>query len=181
MRSIRRIAMGIRRIASVWAQRTIGGMALACLAGGASAQTSSGSGFRVMEAPAGAGAIVQPAPAARQKPRPLPAAGARAVEPAEKPADVPGRYAILRGDKDTGCMLTLDDRARGPRGSNKAVLAPACRDSGIVIFDPIGWHMSHGDLVLLARKGHDAKLEKTPGGTWARDPKDGKPLGLKKI
>jgi hypothetical protein len=173
--------MGMRRHAPVWAQRVIGGMALACLVGSASAQTAPSGGFRVMEPPAGAGAIVQSAPVGQQKPRPLPATSAHALESGEKAGEIPGRYAILRGDKDTGCMLTLDDRARGPRGGNKAVLAPACRDSGIVIFDPIGWQMSHGNLVLMARKGHDTKLEKTTTGTWARDPKEGKPLGLKKI
>ena len=92
-----------------------------------------------------------------------------------------GRYAILRGNKDTGCMLTLEAGVRGPRGSNKAVLAPACRDSGLLIFDPVGWEVAQGRLVLMARKGHDTILDRQPDGTWLTDPKEGKPLTLRKI
>jgi hypothetical protein len=93
--------------------------------------------------------------------------------------DAAGRYSILReGDKDTGCMLTLDSRARG-RGGMRAQLAPACRDNGIVIFDPVGWGIDKGRLVLVARKGHKARFEKDSNGVWRRDASEGKALGLK--
>jgi hypothetical protein len=95
-----------------------------------------------------------------------------------------GRYIILREmTKDSGCMLTLDDRARGPRGTNRAILAPACRDQGIVIFDPVGWTIDRANrLVLTARKGHQAHFERTEDGSWQKDPKEGgKPLGFKKL
>lgn len=96
-------------------------------------------------------------------------------------ADTAGRYAILReGGKETGCMLTLDDKIRG-RGGDKATLAPACRDQGIVIFDPVGWQIINGQLVLTARKGHTTHLDRQPDGTWLKDPKDGKSLGLKRL
>ena len=66
---------------------------------------------------------------------------------------VAGRYAILRADdKDTGCMLTLETSARA--GGSKALLAPACRDNGMVIFDPVAWSLERGRLALTARKGH---------------------------
>ena len=94
-------------------------------------------------------------------------------------ADAAGRYSILRDeDKDTGCMLTLDAKARG-RGGLKAQLAPACRDNGVVIFDPVGWGLDKGRLVLVARKGHKARFEKDSNGVWRRDAKEGKALGLK--
>jgi hypothetical protein len=96
-------------------------------------------------------------------------------------SDLSGRYAILReGGKDTGCMLTLDDKTPA-KGGAKAFLAPACRDQGIVIFDPIGWRLAGGRLVLTARKGHSTQLDLQPDGTWLKDPKDGKSLGLKKL
>ena len=100
-----------------------------------------------------------------------------------KPSDLAGRYVILRegaeGGKDVGCMLTLDDRARGPGGS-KAQLAPACRDNGIVVFDPLGWHFERGRLVLTARKGHNAAFDYHADGSWWKDPKEGgKPLGVR--
>ncbi|MBU3890472.1 MULTISPECIES: AprI/Inh family metalloprotease inhibitor [Methylosinus] len=92
-----------------------------------------------------------------------------------------GRYAILRaGDKDTGCMLTLDDRARGP-GGFRAQLAPACRDQGVVIFDPVGWALERGRLSLTARKGHKAHFELEADGLWRRDSKEGKPLSLRRL
>lgn len=89
-------------------------------------------------------------------------------------SDAAGRYAILRDDKDTGCMLTLFGGAR-------AQLAPACRDNGIVIFDPVRWSLEHGRLVLTARKGHKAHFERDDAGVWRRDPKEGKSLGFKPI
>jgi Protease inhibitor Inh len=84
------------------------------------------------------------------------------------------------GGKDTGCMLTLDNRATG-KGREKASLAPGCRDQGIVIFDPAGWQIVNGRLVLTARKGHKTYLDAQPDGSWKKDPKEGKSLTLKKL
>ncbi|ATQ67541.1 MULTISPECIES: AprI/Inh family metalloprotease inhibitor [Methylosinus] len=94
---------------------------------------------------------------------------------------VAGRYAILRADdKDTGCMLTLYERARGA-GEFRAQLAPACRDQGVVIFDPVGWSLERGRLALTARKGHQAHFEQQADGVWRRDAKEGKALALKRL
>jgi hypothetical protein len=109
------------------------------------------------------------------------AASAASEIAAARPRDMAGRYAILRdGGKDTGCMLTLDDRSHG-RGGNRAALAPACRDQGIVIFDPVAWQIVGGRLVLTARKGHTTHLDWQQNGTWLKDPKEGKGLALKKM
>jgi hypothetical protein len=100
----------------------------------------------------------------------------------QKPAEVAGRYAVLRDKtRDTGCMVTLDDKSSGPGRTLKARLAPACRDQGIVIFDPVGWQMVGGKLVLTARKGHATELETQEDGSWMNDPKKGKTLSLKRI
>ena len=99
-----------------------------------------------------------------------------------KPDEIAGRYSVLReGGKDTGCMLTLDAKARGLKGGNKALLAPACRDQGIIIFDPVGWTLEKGRLKLTARKGHHAIFDQKSEGVWEKDPKEGKALGLKKM
>ncbi len=120
---------------------------------------------------------------AQNVPRPGGAAGptAHAAGPAVRPADVPGRYAVLRdGTKDTGCMLTLDSTARG--GGSRAQLAPACRDNGFVVFDPQSWAFVGGKLRLTARKGHHALFDMTGDGTWQKDSKEGgKPLGFRKM
>jgi hypothetical protein len=121
-----------------------------------------------------------PAPA----PAPLVMAATTTPGPAAstKPEEIAGRYSVLReGGKDSGCMLTLDAKARGLKGGNKALLAPACRDQGIVIFDPVGWTIEKGRLKLTARKGHHAIFEQKGDGTWEKDPKEGKALGLKKM
>jgi hypothetical protein len=79
-------------------------------------------------------------------------------------------------------MLTLDDKARASNGDLKAQLAPACRDQGIVVFDPVAWRVDRGRLVLTARKGHAATFDRQGDGVWWKDPSEGgKPLGVKKI
>lgn len=79
--------------------------------------------------------------------------------------DVAGRYSVLRDDRDTGCMLTL-------MGGGRAQLAPACRDNGVVVFDPVKWALDRGLLALTARKGHKAHFEKDSAGVWRRDAKE---------
>lgn len=120
-------------------------------------------------------ALASPAAAApaRERAKPAPEAAA-AGSSSVRAADVAGRYAVLRNGKETGCMLTLE--------TNKAQLAPACRDNGLVIFDPKGWSVAGGKLQLKARKGHSAAFEMDKEGVWQRDSKDGgKPLALKKM
>lgn len=106
----------------------------------------------------------------------------RPAQPAGPPvrmSDIPGRYAVMRENgRDTGCMVTLMEQGRG-RGQNRAQLAPACRDQGIVIFDPLGWALERGQIVLTARKGHKLHLEHQPDGSWMK--MDVKPIGLKRI
>lgn len=88
---------------------------------------------------------------------------------------VAGRYAPLRdGGRDTGCMITLEPGGR-------AQLAPACRDQGLVIFDPVRWALEQGKLSLTARKGHKAHFDRQTDGIWQRDPKEGKALALRPI
>ncbi|PNE10773.1 MAG: hypothetical protein CR217_12585 [Beijerinckiaceae bacterium] len=121
-------------------------------------------------------------PFANQGANPAPSVLATKQEtPAAAPADAAGRYSILRdGGKDTGCMLTLDKRVKAS-GGQKASLAPGCRDQGIVIFDPAGWQIVNGRLVLTARKGHKTYLDAQPDGSWKKDPKEGISLTLKKL
>lgn len=100
----------------------------------------------------------------------------RVSTPAAAPRPTPaGRYAPLReGGKDTGCMITLE-------AAGRAQLAPACRDQGLVIFDPLSWRLEQGRLALIARKGHKAYFDRQADGIWLRDPKEGKPLSLRPI
>lgn len=100
---------------------------------------------------------------------------AAAPAPAATRGAPAGRYAPLRdGGRDTGCMITLEPAGR-------AQLAPACRDQGLVIFDPVHWRLEQGRLALTARKGHKALFDRQADGSWLRDPKEGKPLALRPI
>jgi hypothetical protein len=143
-----------------------------------SAAGSSAQGRRFSDLPAApVPGFVAPAPAAA----PMTMAAAPAAS-SIKPDEIAGRYSVLReGGKDTGCMITLDAKARGLKGGNKALLAPACRDQGIVIFDPVGWMLEKGKLKLTARKGHHALFDPKGDGIWEKDPKEGKALSLKKM
>ncbi|MFT4095738.1 MAG: AprI/Inh family metalloprotease inhibitor [Rhodoblastus sp.] len=96
--------------------------------------------------------------------------------PSVPAAEMPGRYSVLReGNKDTGCMLTLQPGGR-------AQLAPACRDNGIAVFDPVAWSYAGGKLMLRARKGHHANFEYEQDQSWQKDPKEGgKKLGFRKM
>jgi hypothetical protein len=128
-----------------------------------------GSAPPLPNAPAGSRGEGAHAVATAMKPEPAHAA--------PHPADVAGRYEVLReGGRDTGCMVTLD-------ASSKAFLAPACRDQGIVIFDPVGWRIVGSRLTLTARKGHTTQLDLQTDGTWLKESKgaDARSLMLKKF
>lgn len=100
--------------------------------------------------------------------------------PPATPETVAGNYAVLRQDRDTGCMVTLEPGRAS--GGLRARLAPACRDQGIVIFDPVAWQLARGsELVLTARKGHTTALTRRDGKTWANSPPHGAALVLKRL
>ena len=130
----------------------------------------------LLSGPTQAQNLLDPAPLGAPNDTRLRAAPAAVAVAAARPVnDPPGRYAPLReGKKDTGCMITLE-------ASRKAQLAPACRDQGLVVFDPINWLMERGRLGLTARKGHKAWFDRQTDGTWLRDPKEGKTLILRPI
>lgn len=190
-----RKALPILIHAGAWEARPDGGVRLVAKDGGAlldfapapggglSAVGPEGESYRfVPESKGVAGAqFAQATPGFSTPAAPRAAAAAPAATNASR-ASLAGRYAVLREEgKDTGCMVTLEDRpGRGPKGSLRAFLAPACRDQGIVIFDPIGWSFAGGKLTLYARKGHGAAFLSNPDGSWTKEP-GGKALGLKRI
>lgn len=152
-------------------------------AGGLAGTSPEGETYRLRPVDAASRAVLQQvATVAPASSKPAAVKSIAAKRPAPKEAEVAGRYTVLRDKaKDTGCMVTLDGDAHGSSGTFKAHLAPACRDEGIVIFDPVGWQIERGRLVLTARKGHTTHLDYQDDGSWLKDPKDGKPLSLKKM
>ncbi len=120
---------------------------------------------------AGVGSVVAAPKSAKPAPEaPLPPA----TRGPTNAGDLVGRYSVMRGEKDTGCMLTLS--------AGNANLAPACRDNGIVVFDPKGWSLVQRRLSLRARKGHNALFEMSEKGMWEREGKHAGPqLGFRKM
>ncbi len=144
--------------------------------------------FRLLRSPLALAALLAAGASAMADGAGVPAAriqlvATRTARPAasEHLGDLAGRYAVLR-DKthDTGCMLTLDDKTR-VKGGARAALAPACRDQGIVVFDPSAWQLVNGRLVLTAKAGHVTHLDKQEDGSWLKDANEGKSLSLKKL
>jgi len=142
------------------------------------------SGVLVMGLPGGA-AVAQGAPAHLGAP-PVVVAQRAQRPPAQTSSRIKenaGRYAVLREeDKDTLCMVTLFETARG-RGYYRAQLAPACRDNGVVVFDPQAWSIDNkGRLSLQAHKGHKMILNQDKDGVWRRtDAPKARPLSLRRI
>ena len=59
-------------------------------------------------------------------------------------------------------------------------LVAECLDSGMKIFDPIGWRTERGRLLLVARKGHEQSFAAGKDGIFEKNPPSGQQLYLKK-
>ncbi len=125
-------------------------------------------------------AIAADSPAEPAKPKAAKTPAAVSARPVTM-ADVAGHYAVVRFGKDTGCMVTLEDKDKGPKGGMRAKLAPACRDQGIVIFDPVAWQIARNQLVLTAKRGHTTELILQDDGTWSNNAAKGRVLVLKRL
>ncbi len=70
-------------------------------------------------------------------------------------------------------------------GTAPGQMAPAafdggCQDTGLTIFDPVGWRYAGGRLALVARRGHSVELV-FENGQWRKDPAVGAPLLMRKL
>jgi hypothetical protein len=95
---------------------------------------------------------------------------------APEPQAIPGRYAVLRSQGRSGCIVTLETATAGT-GRFVAGLAEGCQDKGMIIFSPVAWRYSSGQLVLTAAKGHEVTLVFTNEG-FRKDPPSGAELRL---
>lgn len=102
------------------------------------------------------------------------------VDPARAPAaaTLPGRYQLMRQQNREACRLVLSPPAGRPDGT--AGFDGPCRDTGLAIFDPAGWHYAAGRLSLIARRGHSVELI-FEQGQWRKDPAVGAPLLMRKL
>lgn len=101
------------------------------------------------------------------------------VDPARAPAaeSLPGRYVLMRQPGREACRLVL---APASGGQASAAFDGPCRDTGLTIFDPVGWRYAGGRLTLIARRGHGVDLV-FEDGHWRKDPAVGAPLMMRKL
>lgn len=125
-------------------------------------------------APAGQKVAAGAAPAA------TPAAAA-AAEPAPLRADaLVGLYGVAREKNKPICSLDLAATPLKKGGLYAAKLSGGCIDPGLKVFDPIGWRVDKGHLVLVARKGHEQGFAQGADGVFSKDPPSGAQLFLRK-
>lgn len=87
-----------------------------------------------------------------------------------------GRYTLARSVSGPGCSFTLELEAAQLPKARKATLDPACTDTGLKVFDPVGWRLDGERLFLIARKGHAIGFTRTSDGNFVKDPPQGNPL-----
>jgi Protease inhibitor Inh len=95
--------------------------------------------------------------------------------------DITGRYALLRAqNKDTGCLLTIQPADKEPL-TGHAQLSPACRDQGLVIYDPVSWRMDKSTFILKSRQGHETAFYQKAPKIWTKVDERGLTLLLQKM
>lgn len=100
--------------------------------------------------------------------------------PPLQPATLVGLYGVAREKNRPICSIELTDRPSARRGQFLAVLSGGCLDSGLKVFEPIGWRTERGRLLLVARKGHEQSFGPGKDGVFEKDPPSGAQLYLKK-
>lgn len=102
------------------------------------------------------------------------------VDPATAPAPntLPGRYVLMRQQNREACRLVLSPASAD--GRQAVAFEGMCPDTGLTIFDPVGWRYAGGRLTLVARRGHGTDLV-FENGQWRKDPAVGAPLLMRKL
>ena len=120
------------------------------------------------------------APQSQQNPAATAAQRITVVDPATAPAadTLPGRYVLMRQQNREACRLVLSSAAAD--GRQPAAFEGLCPDTGLTIFDPVGWRYAGGRLTLVARRGHGTDLV-FENGQWRKDPAVGAPLLMRKL
>jgi hypothetical protein len=101
-----------------------------------------------------------------------------AAAPVRTANDVVGDWSIARSPGKPICTLTL---ANSPAGAAADVLSvkikPGC-DPTVMRFNPSGWRMQEGDLMLLSARGQSWQFEENDANTWQRVPESSDPILL---
>jgi hypothetical protein len=103
-----------------------------------------------------------------------------AAAPVQTANDMAGDWAIARGSGKQICTLRLANSPAGPGGAADVLtlkLKPGC-DPFVMRFNPTGWRMQEGELMLLSARGQSWQFEQNDANTWQRVPENPDPLLL---
>jgi hypothetical protein len=103
-----------------------------------------------------------------------------AAAPVRTANDMVGDWSIAHSPGKAICTLTL---ANSPAGGGAAAdvltlkVKPGC-DPTVMRFNPTGWRMQEGDLMLLSARGQSWQFEENDANTWQRVPESSDPILL---
>src|ERR1700751_2530207 len=87
-----------------------------------------------------------------------------------------GDWAMVRGDGNTICGLTLTNKDAG-KDNFQVFLKPKC-DPAIAAFAPTQWRLDHGQILLMSASGETWQFEADDNAQWRRVPDSTDPLIL---
>lgn len=99
-----------------------------------------------------------------------------AAVPLHSADDMVGDWSVARAAGKPICTLTL---ANSSAGANVLALKikPGC-DALVTRFNPVGWRMEEGQLVLISPRGQTWQFEENEANTWQRVPESSDPILL---
>ena len=101
---------------------------------------------------------------------------AAAAAPIQSADQMIGDWGIARGTGKPICLLTLAKAAAGA-DVFALKLKPGC-DPLITSFNPVGWRIDQGELVLASARGQMWRFEENDANTWQRLPETPDPVLL---
>jgi hypothetical protein len=85
-----------------------------------------------------------------------------------------GDWAMVRGDGNTICGLTLTNNDAG-NDNFQVFLKPKC-DPAIATFAPTQWRLDHGQMILMSERGVTWRFEADDNAQWRLVPDSANPL-----
>jgi len=85
-----------------------------------------------------------------------------------------GDWAMVRGNGQTICGLTLTNTEAGP-DNFQVFLKPKC-DPAVAAFAPTQWRLEHGQILLQSAGGETWQFEADDNAQWRRVPDSADPL-----
>ena len=85
-----------------------------------------------------------------------------------------GDWAMVRGDGNTVCGLTLTNNDAGD-DNFQVFVKPKC-DAAVAAFAPTQWRLEHGQIMLMSERGETWRFEADDNAQWRLVPDSADPL-----